>query len=571
MKDKSIIKWLYGIIGKNRINIVILIALQVITGAMGVYYAILLRDVIDNAVEKNKSQFFFYLALVIFIVLLQIILNARIRYFEEKSRSSIENILKGNLFSTILKKDFESVNTTHSGEWLNRLTSDTVVVANGIVEILPGLSGMVIKLIGALVMILTIEPKFSYLIIPACLCIIGITYPFRKVLKRLHRNIQEKDGKLRVFLQEHIENLMVVCSFATENQTASEAYDRMDEHKKARMKKIRLSNICSIAFSAAMHGIYLLGMGYCGYGIINNTVSYGTLMTILQLINQIQAPFANISGFLPKYYAVIASAERIIEASRFDDRFIEESKSCDEVYSFYNNKFKKFIFENAGFTYQPIGKSQDKSKMPVVLKNVNLEINKGDYVAFTGQSGCGKSTMLKLLMCLYHLDEGEYLLSDNEGNEMKMSSKWSRFFSYVPQGNQLMSGTIREVITFSDKTKMKETEKIKTALKISCADEFVDELENGLDTVLGERGQGVSEGQMQRIAIARAIFSDAPILLLDEATSSLDSETERRVIENLKNMTNKTVITVTHRPASLEICNKIVNFEEKQITVECIE
>ena len=200
--------------------------------------------------------------------------------------------------------------------------------------------------------------------------------------------------------------------------------------------------------------------------------------------------------------------------------------------------------------------------MPVVLSGFQLEIGKGEYVAFTGPSGCGKSTALKLLMCLYPLDSGEYYLRTRQG-EQPFVSQWRSLFAYVPQGNQLMSGTIREIIAFGDQEKMRQEAALRRALQIACADGFVGELEQGLDTLLGERGAGISEGQMQRLAIARAVFSGRPILLLDEATSSLDEETEAKVLQNLQAMTDQTVVIVTHRPAALSICDKNVVFGEK--------
>jgi ATP-binding cassette subfamily B protein len=199
------------------------------------------------------------------------------------------------------------------------------------------------------------------------------------------------------------------------------------------------------------------------------------------------------------------------------------------------------------------------------MRNVSLQIKKGEYVAFTGHSGCGKSTLLKLLMCLYPLDSGERFLLKNDGSRENLTSRQHRLFAYVPQGNQLMSGTIREVIAFADKEKMRNGDKLNRAVKIACADEFLGETENGIDTVLGERGQGLSEGQMQRIAVARAIFSDNPILLLDESTSALDEQTEKRLLENLRSMTDKTVLIVTHRPAALNICDKIIRMTENGI------
>lgn len=197
-----------------------------------------------------------------------------------------------------------------------------------------------------------------------------------------------------------------------------------------------------------------------------------------------------------------------------------------------------------------------------MLENISLEIQKGEYVAFTGHSGCGKSTALKLLMSIYRLDSGKRLLVEKDGSSQPLDSRWHRLFAYVPQGNQLMSGTIRDIVSFADKSQSGDEEKIAQALKIACADEFVGELESGIDTLLGERGTGLSEGQMQRIAIARAIFSESPVLLLDEATSALDSQTEKQLLENLRSMTDKTVVIVTHRPAALEICDRVLNFSE---------
>ena len=246
----------------------------------------------------------------------------------------------------------------------------------------------------------------------------------------------------------------------------------------------------------------------------------------------------------------------------------KNSKSRGEIKSFYNEKFRSIGIENGFFTYNRA--DGDKEKMPIVLENISVEIEKGDYVAFSGHSGCGKSTLLKLLMCLYRLDSGERFICGSDGR-FPLDTDWLRLFAYVPQGNQLMSGTIREIVSFADKEKSGDDERINYALKAACADEFVSELEKGLDTELGERGQGLSEGQMQRIAIARAVFSENPVLMLDEATSALDEATEKKLLANLKKMTDKTVILVTHRTAVFEICNKIVNFSEKGIEVKLNE
>ncbi len=558
MKNGTL-KWLSAVMGKHKIKVILLSLIQALLGGSGVLYALLLRNGIDSAAENDKNGFIFALISVIALVIVQILLRAVARWLEEDSRSSIENILKSRLFETLLKKDYASVTNIHSGEWMNRLTSDTKVAADGAVDIIPGIIGMAVKMIGAFAMLLIIEPRFLFVLLPCGGALILLTYAFRKVLKKLHKSIQESDGRLRIFLQEHLSSLIIVKSFSEEERTADDGKLKMSIHKTARMKRNSFSNLCNIGFSAAMNGMYLVGFAYCGFGIIGGTVSYGTLTAILQLISQIQSPFANITGYLPKFYAMTASAERLREAEVFADDCTEEIMSHEAIKSFYDTEFSAIKAENVCFTY----KNNDRES---VLKNVSFVINKGENIALTGQSGCGKSTVLKLLMCLYRPDSGKFILQKTDDTKASLTSSWHKLFAYVPQGNHLMNGTIKEIITFADT--QADEEKLKFAIKISCAEEFISELENGVDTMLGERGAGLSEGQMQRIAIARAIYADTPILLLDEATSALDEATEKQLIDNLRKMTDKTVLIVTHRPAALDICDRIIRFTENGIEEE---
>lgn len=563
MKQETTLHWLWTVTGKAKALVGLLVLVQAGLSASSIGFALVLRRIINRAVEGAQGGFWAALGLLAGILLLQIALGAANRFLSEYTGAVVENRFKQRLFTALLTGSYASVTAVHSGEWMNRLTSDTAVAAGGVTQIIPGLIGMLVRLFGALAAILWLEPRFFWILIPGGMAMLALTYGFRKVLKRLHKAIQEADGALRVFMQERLESLLIVRTFAKEGQTARQAAARMDAHKDARMKRSNFSNLCNVGFAGAMNGAYLLGIGFCGHGILTGTMSYGNLMAIMQLVGQVQSPFANLTGFLPRCYSMLASAERLMEAEAFapdNTSPLPEAQTLE----FYRTRFSALRLEHAAFTYRSPVCADAPAPMPVVLKDVDLTIRKGEYIAFTGPSGCGKSTVLKLLLCLYSLDSGKRLLEATDGAQ-PLTAAWRSLFAYVPQGNQLLSGTIRDIVAFGDPERARDEEGIFRALRIACAEEFVRKLEQGLDTPLGEHGQGLSEGQMQRIAIARAVYSEHPILMLDEATSSLDEATARQLLQNLRSMTDKTVLMVTHRLDQTGFFDKELSFSREGI------
>ena len=547
----STLRWILAVSGRKKGYLVLLTLIEALASFLGVYYALLFKRIIDNAVGKNPAGFRRAVITMVCLVALELAIGAFNRWLYKQARSSVENTFKQRLFDNILRKDYSRVSQIHSGEWMNRLTNDAIVLGLEFVELLPGMVGTMVRMIAALVMVVMLEQWFVFLLLPGGLIILVLNVAFKGLLKRLFVAIQESDGRLRIFLQERIGSLMMIKSFAAEEQTGRKAAEKMNEHKAARMNRLFYSNIFSTSFGGILQAVYLAGVVYCAGGIMNGTITYGTLTAIMQLISQVQMPFANLSGYLPRFYSMCASAERLMEVESFPDD--EPALDAQTIRQFYQNDFRCLGLKDVSFAYR-------SEEAPVVLEHFTMEIRKGEIVAFTGHSGCGKSTVLRLLMCMYPLEKGLRYMGSRDGGQT-LTAAHRRMFAYVPQGNALMAGSIREIVSFADPGASRDDARMARALKIACADEFVDDVE----LVLGEKGTGLSEGQMQRIAIARAVFSDAPVLLLDEATSALDEATEKRLLENLRSLTDKTVIIVTHRKAALEICSRVLHFTENGV------
>ena len=544
--------WIFGVSGKLKLGVLLLVLLNSAISISAVAFALVLREAIDGAVSGNKMVFLKFVIILGLIMVGQIAARGVIRFLDEYVRSGMENVIKTRLYETILSRKYSAITAFHTGELLNRITNDAVVVADGFVQIIPGIIAMLVKLAGAAAVLFVLDYRFSVIFFAGGGLVLIFTTLFRRVMKKLHKDVQAADGVLRSYLSENLGSLMVLKTFGAERKSIDTSKQYMDKHRFMRMKRNKFSNICNVGFGLVMNGGYIFGLCWCSFGILHGSITYGTLSAVLQLVDQLWAPLANMTGYLPKFYGMLSSAERCMELETLEEEHVESQFSRDYCRELYKD-MTAIECKNITFRYED----------DIILENADISIGKGELITIMGNSGAGKSTLLKLLLAIYEPEKGTLeIKTDRES--YALTEKYRKMFAYVPQGNFLMSGNVTSAIASLDDTNADvDMDKVKAVAHIACADTFVEKLEHGYDTLIGERGMGISEGQAQRLAIARALYTDAPVLLLDEATSALDEQIEKKVLKNIRELTDKTVIIVSHRKAVLEVCDRCVVLEDK--------
>ncbi len=551
-----------------------LILSNALLSVLSVAFAFAVKAVIDGAVGRDKDKLVFGIIFIISIVILQFVFRLITGGLTENIRGKLEIAYKSRIFSKILTKKYAAIQEYHSGELMNRLTQDVSVVADGVTSIVPSVAASVVRLICAVAALVALDWIFAIAFVVAGALVFIILGVLRGKLKSLHKKSLESDGAVRSFMQESVENSLALKVFSINDKIEKKSDELQNENFRWKMRRKNYAVFGSAAYNLIFSAGYLFALIYGGACIFNGTgLTYGDLSAILQLVNNVQVPFASLSSAFPKYYAMIASAERLIEIERLEEETVGETvtatagaatekatektgetaggivggaarknatkKDAARLYG----EMRAIVAEDLSFSY---GREQ-------VFKGAYARIEKGDFVAVTGASGIGKSTFVKLMLGVYDLGGGE-IYFDTENGKIPANASTRALFSYVPQGNMLFSGTLLENVTFINDEATDE--EIARALEIGCVKDFLGELPEGLNTKVGENGVGLSEGQIQRVAIARAVLTGAPIILLDEATSALDAETELKVLRGLKELKDKTLIFISHKAAALSICNK---------------
>ena len=537
MKKTPLI-WLASQMKRRIPAIGLLIMADVCHALFGVFFALGSRGVIDAAVSGYTEAFYRacgYQAAIIAVILL--CLTAK-RHLNDRLRADLERDWKQRLLHGLLHGDYTAVSTYHSAELLNRLNNDVQKVNDGVLTIMPSFAAMATRLAAAVIVLGTLDAGFTAVVAVLGILVLMGTAAMRRKLKNLNKLVSDHDGKVSGFLQEIMEKLLMVQAMDVSCEVERRSDILLEDRYEIQRRRKNISLITNTGISLMYYGAGFLALCWCSRKMLLGQMSFGSLTAVIQLVNQIQTPLVNLSGVLPKYVAMIASAERLQELENIQGEPVPVKELPRELYA----ELVAIEAKNLSFSY-------DRDQ---ILREAEFSLPKGAFAVITGPSGIGKSTILKLLLGIFRPEAGELMLDCGQ-RWLKLDRSTRQLFAYVPQGNLLLSGSLRDNLTIVRPEATEE--ELNLAVYVSAMEDFLPQLPLGLDTVLGESGAGLSEGQAQRLAIARAVLGGAPILLLDECTSALDAETEEKVLKRLRALPDRTCIAVTHRPAAIALCD----------------
>ena len=549
------IKW---ILSHAKPVIPFLIFTTVISSAsslISVYNTLISKSLIDNAIGGNTSQVIKYLIIMISITLGMMLLNPITSLLSTHASTKLNQNIQNKMFEHIEYSSWLEQSKFHSVSLLTRITSDVATISSTLLSTIPNIISILVTLLASFSTLIYLAPSIAIIAIFIGPFLVLVSRYFSKKLKDLYKKAQEEDVKYRAFIQESVQNIMIVKTFCMEKINMDRLIQIQNNKYNIAMKNTKLSAMTGLAMSLCSNLAYFTIFCWGALNISTGVTTYGTFTAMLQLYGKVQSPFSSLASMFPGLISTIAAAERLMELEEIP----LEKSSEKEVIDFIN---PEITFEDVSFEYK---------KGTKIINDINLTIPYGETIAFVGPSGEGKTTLIRLILALINPSSGKVYLKENNKKD-SFNRDYRNLISYVPQGNTLFSGTIEDNLRYGNFEATEE--EIYEALKNACALDFVNELENGIKTVIGEKATGISEGQAQRIAIARSFLRKKPILILDEATSALDPETEVKVLKAVKALSHKpTCIIITHRPSALNICHRIIRLEKghlKQVSKESI-
>lgn len=517
------------------------IALSVFNGlvlvAVSLGFVWMSKRVVDIATGQLDASLERSVVLFVGIMLLQIFCRTFARYWESYMVVNFQNSTRLSVFDHVLRSTWDGKDRFHSGDTVNRLEEDIRVICDFTCVNMPELLITAVQMVAATVFLFRMSPDLAWILVWIMpVAVIGSRLFFRK-MRQLTNEIRSADSKVQGQMQENIQHKILVRTMGSTDEVVDELDSIQGYVRSKTITRMNYSAVSRFFMQLGFASGYALAFLWGVFGLRDGTVTYGLMVGFLQLVGQVQRPVADFTRQVPAFIRALSSTDRIMDLTGMEIEREGRQQLMEGA--------PGIRLDNVSFLYP------DSDRY--VLKNLNFDFKPGTMTAITGATGAGKSTLIKLIMALLKPSEGKVSLYDSV-RELESSTDTRCNFMYVPQGNSLMSGTIRQNLLMAcpdaDEAMLKE------ALHQAAAD-FVYDLKNGLDTECSEVGRGLSEGQAQRIAIARALLRPGGILILDECTSALDASTEQEFLESLQKHFHgtKTILCITHRPAATKFAD----------------
>ncbi|MBQ5823250.1 MAG: ABC transporter ATP-binding protein [Clostridia bacterium] len=546
-------KWLLRYVSKYRAQIILYIVIGVIGTLTGLGVSVASKHLIDAVVNRSAETIFGSAAFAVGFALLQIVLTTLMSRIATLAGTKISNEVRGNIYEHVIFSDWSRIGKYHSGDLLNRIEGDAGAISNSIVTFIPGIFTKLTTFIGCLALVLYYDPTMAIFALMSAPFLVLTSKITTKTVRKYNKQSREINGTILSYVSESVQNLQTIKAFNITNRYVSQMRTHLEHYRSIRLRQDKFSLIMSFCLSVigliVSYSCYAWGV----YRLWNGAITYGTMLLFLQISGQLTTSFSSLAGLFPSAISIATAAGRIMEITGLSVETDSDGEKAEAIRTTAEADGISVACENVTYTYNDAEQS--------VLNEISFTASPGETIALVGPSGEGKTTILRLILGLVKPDSGRMTVSTKGGKQLGISDSTRRFCAYVPQGNAVFSGTIADNLRIVRPEATQE--EIEEVLKIAEAWSFIDKLPQKTDTVIGERGVNFSEGQIQRISIARALLRNAPVLVMDEATSALDAETEEKVLGNMmKAYPNRTCIITTHRPSMLNYCNRVYRLNE---------
>ena len=541
---RSLLKWLWRMWKGYRTQALMNVAIGLGVVALDLLFVWATKLAIDIATGVDTQ---FSLKWAIFLLVCfacgQVGLGICSRWVSAVLGVRAQNKIQHDLYARLLGSGWRELRAYHTGNLLNRLETDVYTVITLLTENFPSFFTTIVKFLGAFLFLFWMDKTLALIVVIIVPFFVICSKLYMRKLRRLTHVIRDNDSKIQSLLQESLQHVVVIKTLGRQRTMLDRLASLQNLLYRETLRKTKYSTVSSTVINAGFIAGYMLTFTWGTVSLQRGLITYGALIAFIQLVGQIQGPARQLARYVPLFISAFTATERLMELENIHheaakgDRLLSGRVGLRlEHLTFAYEKGSKKIFDNFSYDFPP-----------------------QSITAILGETGSGKTTLVRLLLNLIRAQAGSLYLYDAQGLRLEASPDTRCNFAYVPQGNTLLSGTIKENLLLGrpDAT----DEELHEALRLAAAD-FISELPDGIESICGEGGTGLSEGQAQRIAIARALLRRAPFLLLDEATSALDTETERRVLQNIVGtFEGRTVIVVTHRPEVLQYCTQVLDLE----------